>query len=228
MAAPQEMAQLVACLAAEGYWVYAPRLNGHGTAPEDLADRSFQDWVTSVDEGYAMLANCCPRVVVGGFSTGAGLALDLAARGRDIAGVFAVCPPFVLQNGASRLAPAVNAWNQLLDRVRVSSGKMEFVENHPEHPDINYRRNPVRGVRELSRLMDGLEDRLPHIASPALVIQSLGDPVVDFRGTWRLFERLGTAEKEFFLFHFNRHGILLGEGVERVHRAVVEFVARVT
>jgi esterase/lipase len=227
MAAPLEVAQLAARLAADGYWVYAPRLKGHGTAPEDLADCSRHDWIASVDEGYAMLANCCPRVVVGGFSTGAGLALDLAARGLAVAGVFAVCPPFVLHDGASRLVPAVDAWNKLLDRVRVSTGKMEFVENRPENPHINYKRNPVRGVRELSRLMDGLEDRLARITAPALVVQSLGDPVVDYRGTWRLFDRLETADREFFLFHFNRHGILLGEGADRVHRVVAEFVARV-
>lgn len=227
MAAPLEMAQLAAHLAAKGYWVYAPRLKGHGTAPEDLAGCTRNDWIASVDEGYAMLANCCPRVVVGGFSTGAGLALDLAARGLEIAGAFAVCPPFALQDASSRLVPAVDAWNRLLERVNVSAGKMAFVENHPENPHINYKRNPVRGVRELSRLMDGLEERLARIAAPTLVVQSLGDPVVDYRGTWRLFEGLGTADKEFFLFRYDRHGILLGQGAERVHQAVAEFVARV-
>jgi esterase/lipase len=227
MAAPLEVAGLAAHLAAEGYWVYAPRLYGHGTAPEDLAARTRRDWIASVDEGYAMLASCCPRVVVGGFSAGAGLALDLAARGLEIAGVFAVCPPFALQDGSSRLVPAVDAWNKLLERVHVSAGKMEFVQNHPENPHINYKRNPVRGVRELSRLMDEVAERLARIAVPALVVQSLGDPVVDYRGTWRLFENLGTAEKEFFLLHFNRHGILLGEGADRVHRMVADFVRRV-
>jgi len=227
MAAPLEVAQLAAHLAAEGYRVYAPRLKGHGTAPEDLATCTRHDWIASVDEGYAMLAASCPRVVVGGFSTGAGLALDAAARGLEIAGVFAVCPPLALQDGSSRLVPAVDAWNKLLDWAHLSAGKMEFVENHPENPHINYKRNPVRGVRELARLMDGLADRLARIAVPTLVIQSLGDPVVDYRGTWRLFEGLGTSDKEFFLFHFNRHGILLGDGAERVHRVVAEFVARV-
>jgi esterase/lipase len=103
---------------------------------------------------------------------------------------------------------------------------MEFVENQPENPHINYRRNPVRGVRELSRLMESLAHRLAHITPPALVVQSLGDPVVDYRGTWRLFEGLGTVDKELFILQFNRHGILLGEGAGRVHRLVAEFVAR--
>jgi esterase/lipase/1-acyl-sn-glycerol-3-phosphate acyltransferase len=227
MAAPLEVAELVTHLGDRGYWVYAPRLCGHGTAPEDLAASSYADWVTSVDEGYALLASRCRQVVVGGFSTGAGLALDLAARGLAVAGVFAVCPPFSLQDFSSRFAPAVDMWNKLLDRVHMAAAKKEFVENHPENPHINYKRNPIRGVRELSRLMDGLDDRLGDIAAPTLVVQSLGDPVVNYRGAWRLFNQVGTEDKEFFVLHFNRHGILLGEGAERVHRAVAEFLTRV-
>jgi esterase/lipase/1-acyl-sn-glycerol-3-phosphate acyltransferase len=227
MAAPLEVAGLVEDLAARGYWVYAPRLQGHGTAPEDLARRRFADWVTSVDEGYALLANSCTAVVAGGFSTGAGLALDLASRAVPLAGVFAVCPPFSLQEFASRLAPAVDIWNKLLDRVHLGAAKKVFVENRPENPQINYHRNPIRGVRELSRLMDGLEDRLAAVRIPSLVVQSLGDPVVDYKGTWRLFNRLGAADREFVLLHFQRHGILLGPGAERVYRTIADFVARV-
>jgi len=207
--------------------VYAPRLKGHGTAPEDLAVRRYQDWITSVDEGYALLANSCRKVVAGGFSTGAGLALDLAARGVPLAGVFAICPPLSLQDFASRLVPAVDIWNKLLDRVRLGSAKKEFVENHPENPHINYHRNPISGVRELSRLMDDLDDRLESIQTPTLVVQSLGDPVVDYKGSWRLFNRVAAADRELYIFHFQRHGILLGPGAGRVYRAIGDFVDRV-
>ncbi|MFC1882870.1 alpha/beta hydrolase, partial [Thermodesulfobacteriota bacterium] len=66
-----------------GFWVYVPRLKGHGTSPNDLAARSYQDWMVSIDRGYAIISSICDRVVVGGFSTGAGLALDLAVRVKE-------------------------------------------------------------------------------------------------------------------------------------------------
>ena len=75
MAAPLEVRELAEYLNGLGFWVYVPRLKGHGTSPEDLATRSFQDWRASVDRGYAIISSICKNVVAGGFSTGAGLAL---------------------------------------------------------------------------------------------------------------------------------------------------------
>lgn len=224
MAAPAEVEALGRYLAKRGYWVYMPRLKGHGTSPEDLAGCSFQDWIRSLEEGYIVIRNLCRRVVVGGFSTGAGLALELASRVSDIAGVFAVSTPLRLQYAASRLAPMVDGWNRLMDRVRWEEAKKEFVENRPENPDINYSRNPIAGVRELERLMGGLEPRLGDIRIPALVVQSQQDPVVHPKGSERIFQMLGSVDKQYMAFNFNRHGILLGEGAERVHRVIAEFV----
>lgn len=226
MASPLEVKELAAFLGRQGFWVFAPRLKGHGTSPDDLATRTHQDWIRSVEQGYAIIRNACHRVVVGGFSTGAGLALELAARIKDLAGVFAVSPPLRLQDFNSRFVPAVNSWNRFMRKVRWEGAAKEFVENKPENPHINYVRNPVSGVRELGRLMESLETKLPQITTPALVIQAFKDPIVDHRGSRRLYERLGSTDKQYILFNFNRHGILLNQGAEKVHQVVGEFLKR--
>ena len=224
MAAPMEVRKLADYLAQRGLWVYAPRLKGHGTAPEDLAQRKYMDWVQSVEEGYAAISSICKRVVVGGFSTGAGLALDLATRIDRLAGVFAVSAPLRLQDLAARFVSAVDVWNRLMDIFPGEGAKKEYVVNNPENPHINYLRNPISGVRELERLMDRLEPRLPDIKVPALVLQSDGDPVVHPKGSKRIFDQLGSEDKQYLLFNFDRHGILLGEGSERVHRVIWHFI----
>ncbi|MDF1592510.1 MAG: alpha/beta fold hydrolase [Desulfobacterales bacterium] len=224
MASPLEVKELAEYLGRQGLWVFAPRLKGHGTSPADLATRTYKDWVKSVDLGYGIIRNHCRRVVVGGFSTGAGLALDLAARIKDIAGIFAVSPPMRLQDFSSKFVPAVDGWNRIMKRVHWEGAQKEFVENRPENPHINYVRNPVAGIRELERLMEALAPKLGEITSPALVIQSRRDPVVDPKGSRRAFEQLGSADKAYTLFNFNRHGILLGPGAERVHRAINDFI----
>jgi esterase/lipase len=71
-----------------------------------------------VDEGYAVIKSLCDWVV-GGFSTGAGLALDLAARVNDVKGVFTICSPMRIRFLSSRFAPAVDVWNRLLKKIRV-------------------------------------------------------------------------------------------------------------
>jgi esterase/lipase len=224
MAAPLEVKELAEYLGRLGLWVYVPRLKGHGTSPDDLATRTYQDWRTSVDRGYAIISSICKRVVAGGFSTGAGLALDLTARVPEIIGVFAVSAPLRLKDFSSRFAPAVDMWNRLMERARQVGAKKEFVENKPENPHINYLRNPISGVVELERLMDDLEARLPDLNVPALVVQSGRDPVVDPKGSRKIFDLIGSDDKEYVLFNFERHGILLGENSHRVHRAIGQFL----
>lgn len=224
MAAPLEVKELANYLGRRGFWVYVPRIKGHGTSPEDLATRKYTDWMESVDEGYAVISNLCRRVVAGGFSNGAGLALDLTARIEDVEGVFAVCPPLRLKDFSSKFVPALDFWNKFMDKVHIDSGQKEFVENNPENPHINYLRNPISGLRELERLMDSIESKLSAIQTPTLVIQSYGDPVVDQRGSRKVFELLGSEDKSYILFNFDRHGILLGDGAHRVHKAIADFI----
>jgi len=224
MATPLEVKGLATYLQRKGYWVYTPRLRGHGTSPEDLALRTYEDWLLSVEEGYALVSNVCDRVVVGGFSTGAGLALHLAARIKDITGVFAIAAPLRLQDLGARFASTLDAWNRLMDKIGKGSIKKEFVNNSPENPHINYHRNPISGVSEIEKLMESLYPLLPSISVPSLVVQSENDPVVDPKGSKKIFKRLGSVDKKYTLFNFDRHGILLGEGSERVYQTIGEFV----
>lgn len=226
MSAPREVAELAAYLNERGFWVYQVRLRGHGTSPEDLAVRSGADWVDSVDLGYALLSASCEQVVLGGFSFGGGVALDCASRVKDVAGVFAVCPPQRLLDISSRFAPAVTVWNRLMDVFRYQWAKKEYVETLPERPQINYSRLPVSGVRELERFMRELEPKLSRIEAPVLVLQSDGDPVVDPRGSRRLFEMIGSKDKGYRSFPIERHGILAGPGSDDVHAAIAGFIDR--
>jgi esterase/lipase len=169
----------------------------------------------------------CKRVFLVGFSFGGGLALDCAARNRNVAGVVAVCPPLRLQDFSSRFAPSLDIWNRLMAAVHYKKGQHEFLEITSEHPDINYHRLPVAGLAALEKFMSELEEKLPDITAPALIIQSQGDPIVDPQGTRLLFERLASPQKEYRLFDLARHGILLGEGAGKVHTAIGEFIEKI-
>ena len=224
MAAPYEVRELAEYLGERGLWVYAPRVKGHGTSPEDLAGRKYQEWIKSIDDGYAILTTICNRVVAGGFSNGAGLALELATRIPNLSGIFAICPPLKLKDISSKLVPAIDAWNRLMDRFHREGAKKEFVENNPENPHINYSRNPVSGIRELERFMESIEPMIPSVKVPALVIQAHGDPVVNPKGSQKVYELLGSQNKSYMVLNINRHVIVLGEGSHMVHKAVGDFV----
>lgn len=227
MAAPLEVKALAQFLGGKGYSVCVPRLKGHGTSPKDLACRTYMEWVLSVEEAYAIIKNTCDRVVMGGFSTGAGLALDMCTRVSDVSAVFAISPPLKLQHFSTRFVPAVNLWNRLMKRLSIESAQKEFVENNPENPHINYHQNPISGLMELERLMDDLEPKLSRITVPAIVIQGYGDPVVDPEGSRQVFELLGSEDKEYLMVRSDRHGIINGEKAWRIYQAVEFFLDRV-
>ncbi|MBU1340290.1 MAG: alpha/beta fold hydrolase [Proteobacteria bacterium] len=226
MAAPEEMKAFAQYLHEKSFTVYVPRLKGHGTAPEDLAKTTYEQWIESVDEAFVVLRHSCKKIIVGGFSTGAGLALELSTRVEDIAAVFAVAPPMQLQDLGSYFVPAIDAWNAMIRKIHLTTIAKEFIENHPENPHINYVRNPIAGIHQLEKLMEHLEPRLKTIHNPTLVIQSRKDPVVNPKGTLKLFEQLGSQIKEYYVFDYNRHGILIGEGVQRVYKAIENFIVQ--
>lgn len=226
LAAPLEMAELATYLHNKGLTVYLVRLRGHGTSPEDLAERTGTEWIDSVDRGYALMSALCKRVVIGGFSFGGGLALDAATRINNLAGVFAACPPLRLRARSARLAPIVAIWNRVKELAHLHGHKKEFIDITPEHPHINYLRLPLQGMWELERFMKSLEERLHEVKVPTLLLQSDGDQTVDPKGTEQIFEHLGSTDKAYRTFAHDRHGILLGEGSEQVHAEIGSFIDR--
>jgi esterase/lipase/1-acyl-sn-glycerol-3-phosphate acyltransferase len=225
MSAPIEMAPLAGYLGQQGITVYVPRLTGHGTSPEDLAACTFSDWLDAVDAGYAIIRSRCRHVIVGGFSTGAALALDLVSRNDGVLGAFAVCPPRRLQDPSLKKSLAVDFWKLLKGKVRGGMDReKEFIENTPENPLTSYRRNPVSGIREIERLMERLDARLPAIQTPTLVVHAHRDPVALPEESKRIFDLIGADEKTYVLFNFDRHGILSGSGAPRVYRVIRDFI----
>ena len=228
MAAPEEIRPLADYLYKRGYSVYGARLRGHGTAPEDLASSKWQKWYDSASRAYIIMKNCGESIAVGGFSTGAGIALLQAANkpGR-YAGVISINAPLKLQNISSKFSSMFVAWNKLLSKINTAKGKMEFIANEPENPHINYLRNPVSGVNELEKLMNLVEERLKYIKDPTLIIQGSHDPVVNPKSGHEIYEKLGARQKQLVLIDADHHGILRGKEAEQVNTKVLEFLRNI-
>lgn len=229
MAAPEEIRPLADYLYKNGYNVYGARLRGHGTAPEDLAIRKWDKWYSSASRAYIIMKNSIKQFSICGFSMGGGIALLQAAnKPGKFAGVIAINAPLKLKSVASKFAPIVNLWNKLLSKIHVDKVKMEFVENTPENPEINYVRNPVSGSNELEKLMKEVEDQLKNVKGPALIIQGSDDPVVNPVSGMEIFEKLGTRNKQLLRIYAKHHGILRGEGADKLNAMVLMFLEKVS
>ena len=223
LAAPEEVRPLAEHLHRLGFAVHVPRLPGHGTAPPALAAVTCADWRRAF--GRAVVAMRCRyrQVIVAGFSAGALLALEAAARIPGLLGVIAINPCLRLVGHGTLLVPPLVSVNHLLDSLHLGHTRFDHIVNHAENPEINYGQNYLNGVHQLVKLMALTHDRLSAVASPTLIVQGDHDPVVDPRGAESVRAGLGAEEKELVPMAFARHVIVRGPGSELVLRRVGEF-----
>jgi esterase/lipase len=225
MAAPEEVRQWAIFLHEKGLTVYAPRLSGHGTSSKDLSNRNYHDWLDSIDRGHAILKTCCKNILVAGFSTGAGLALQsVILKPHDFEAVIAISAPLKFKSFSSIFAETLNGFNNFCNIVGMSSLACEFIKNDADNPHINYLRCPVSSFVQLKRLMKKVRKSLPDIFIPALVIQAKNDPKVAPESGPAIFKLLGTDKKHFSWIDYNMHGIVRGEIASEVFKEVESFL----
>jgi len=210
LASPAELRAYGDYLVKQGYTVLGIRLKGHGTSPYALRDQSWKDWYGCVQRGFNILKVHCSRIFVVGFSTGGALALKLAAEHYpEMIGVVAISVPQKFVNPAFMLVPLLHGTNKLVGWVSAFEGVKPFIDNASEHPGINYRNTPVRALYELRLLMAQLDDLLPQISLPVLIMYGDQDPVVSPKGAPVIMDKLGSIHKQIRAIKSGRHGILM-------------------
>lgn len=227
LASPAEVRGFAEKLVTEGYRVHGLRLKGHGTSPWDLRDRSWEDWHRSLRKGYELMAGLCAQIAIVGFSTGGALALRHAAEDpTGLQGVAAVAVPLKFQNKNMVFVPLMHRANRLVRWVSSYEGIMPFrASENTEHPQVNYRHMPIRGLYELRRMVDELKDKLPLVRCPVHLLQGDEDPVVVSESAGLIHDLLGTEEKEMEIIPSKRHGILYDD-VGVTHQLIIDFLAR--
>ena len=227
MAAPEEVREWAEFLHQKGLTVYAPRLSGHGTSSSDLAARNYYDWLDSVDRGHAILKKCCKKIIVAGFSTGAGLALQtVISKPRDFEAVISVSAPLHFKRFSSKFAETLNAFNRLCLRRGLEGMAKEFMKNNADNPHINYLLCPVSAFVQVKKLMKKVHRSLDKIRIPALVIQANRDPKVEPQSGPAIFKHLGSEQKHFAWVDYHMHGVVRGQVAKEVFQEVDMFLAR--
>ncbi|MDA0656606.1 MAG: alpha/beta fold hydrolase [Proteobacteria bacterium] len=224
LASPAELRSLGEKIHAAGYPVIGVRLEGHGTSPWDLSDRSWRDWLESVRRGHRIMAAFADRICLVGFSMGASLALQLAAEQPEkLAGVAAVSAPIKFRSRGLAFVPLLHGANTMARWVPTVEGVMQFQPNDSEHPDINYRSIPIRGLYELRQTVVGLNRALPLVSVPTLVVQGTEDEIVDSKSAEIIMKNLGSETKELHMVEAKRHGIL-HENIGGCQETVLSFI----
>jgi carboxylesterase len=203
---PTEMRFITNGLARAGYTVYCPQLAGHGGSEADIKETTWEDWYASAEEALFRLRKDCDVIVVGGLSTGAVLALMLAARHpNDVHGAALLAPTFWLNGWLipwyarlfriicnKRLAnmigfPDLRPHGIKDERIR------EFIRNALFSGDgsvAGLPSTPGGAVLEHRRLVNAVRTEIGNIHQPALIIHPREDDYADLDNAWYLQRNL--------------------------------------
>jgi alpha-beta hydrolase superfamily lysophospholipase len=213
---PYSVRGLAETFYAQGYYVLALRLPGHGTVPSALVDVSWQDWYAAVvlaARYAAAKAGPGKPFLMGGHSTGAALVTLYALRALDnpalprpqrlylVSAAIGISPFAGLSNVLARLA--FIPWFE----------KSRWLDVLPEYDPYKYNSFPVNAANQIHRLTRALRAALEagrdkgrlDAMPPLLVFQSVVDSTVTAAEVVRgLLAYLPSHGDELVVFDVNR------------------------
>jgi len=214
------MRPLATALAASGCSVELPLLPGHGTSVDDMLATRWSDWSSTAESAYAELADRCDRIVVAGLSMGGSLAVWLAERHDDIAGVIVVNPI---------LDPPAESFREML-RQMVEAGAVSLpgigsdiaMESAAESA---YDATPIEPLLSLFEALDEIAPRLGDLRCPVLLLSSRKDHVVPTE-SGDLLARDAAGPVERVWLERSLHVATLDYDAPELEARAVEFVSK--
>lgn len=219
-----EVRPLAEMLHQEGHSVMAPLLPGHGTRPEDALKVRKADWLRAADQAYQSLNARAHKVVVGGESMGALLALHLAGMYPEIAGVVTFAPAIHVsgQWRAVLLAPFVKIQPKYYLPDENSSPATDVL------PWQGYNVLPIPAVAQFYWLQQQVRRELKSVRQPALIFQGRLDSTIDPDGANTVLNRLGSSDKKLIWLENSGHTLLLGKQHNQIYQDTLAFIQRAT
>lgn len=197
-----------------GYTTLGIRLPGHGTQVNDLRRPAWRDWLVAVEDGLNLLRGMSDHIYVAGLSMGGVLTLIAASRYK-VQGVAALSTPYGLTRD----------W-----RVRFMRPLGLFVPKFKKpaavgnRAETSYAYFVPHAIAEAADLAKLMQEGLPKINVPVLLIQSHGDKMIEPNALDLLSEHLVTPSKETLWLEKSGHVITMDVEREIVYERVARFI----
>ncbi len=220
---PREMRLMGEYLRPFGWTIYAPRLAGHGTSPEDLVRCKWHDWLASVEDGIDLLQQTCSQVYVIGLSMG-GLLSIIAAERYAVNGLVAISTPYRLPTDwRIPLIPVVKYFMPMAGKGESDWHDPANAIGHSAYPGW-----PTAAIPELLKVVAAMYVSEPKVKVPALLIQSTHDGSVPQEHAQLHYAHLGSADKEIFFVQNSGHVITRDTDRTLAFEKTAQFIQRVS
>jgi carboxylesterase len=207
-------------LLAAGITVYAPLLPGAGTCAADLARTRAADWVHAAEDHLGSLRERCETLCVVGLSMGAILTLYLGATSPEL--VDGIVP---INGGVRFYSPEMArlAFRRDLPEI-IPSWEEEWLLKDRSQVEVAYREMARTTLPDVLGLAKAVEELLPTLTVPVLLIQSEEDRVLPPENGPYMLERIASADKRLVWLPNSYHVGTMDHDRELVVSEVVAFV----
>ncbi|MFN8412115.1 MAG: alpha/beta fold hydrolase [Anaerolineales bacterium] len=226
---PKEMRWMGEYLNKQGLTCLGIRLNGHATHPEDMRRSHWTDWTASVEDGYHLLSGSVDRIYLVGLSMGGVLSLLMSTKFAErVAGVVAISTPYQLPNDYPLwLLKLYSLFVKDAPKSNEVPGASWFdKEAFASH--ISYPKNPLSSVAQLKLLLNEMQNALPELRKPVMLIHSKDDPYVLPENMEKIYAGLVNATDKTKLYVTGSGHVVTRDAARgQVFETALEFIRRV-
>lgn len=212
-----------------GWTVQGILYPGHDRPSAQMPASTWPQWYEAVVTAFQALQESYSTVAVVGFSTGGTLALHLAYH-YSVDALVLLAPflriyrPWFFPVRPETLVQSLGRWIPWVPRRSLPIRDRPLRQAAEEA--CFFKSFNLQAVGSALDLIAQVEQELPMITTPTLILQSRADTIVDPQGAQRIYENLGSPDKELHWLKDSDH--LLPLDVERgqVFTKVVAFLGR--
>lgn len=168
----------------QGFNVVTVLLEGHGTTPEALNSGNMAAWRDQIDHAVKQAGPLGDKVMVGGYSFGATLALDAGSRLKDQVGGIALHSPMLVADKEVNAKVRARPTNEKVPVEKRVWTNDKADENKPGIDGFTYQRTPTKAY---INMLDEVESLRPmwreKIDVPIYVTYGEADRIANPNGT---------------------------------------------
>lgn len=217
---PRSMKDWGRYLADAGYTVSVPRLPGHGTSWQEMNKTRWEDWYGEAERELRDLSRRCNEVFVMGLSMGGSLALRLAEKNPEIAGI-------VLVNAAVHTE---RPDRHLLPYLRHVVPAFPGITNDIKKPGVDeggYTKIPLQAAYSLQQLWAKVREDITEVHQPLLLFRSTDDHVVEASNSEWILNNVASDDITFIELENSYHVATLDYDAELIFAESAAFIERV-
>jgi len=222
---PYDMKELASFLSERGFSVKAPLLAGHGRHWVELEKYTHYDWWKSVEDEVLEGSKRFKNIFLVGYSFGANLSLDLAARyPEQVKGVVALgTSVFLRKEFISRLLlPIIHFLFRRYKKTYIKKKQMPAYENTGCYVLV-----PTKSIYEFNYFRKHFTRKeLSKVKVPTLIIHSKDDSITHPLSSQYVHDKIGSETKELLFLDDVNHNPLTSTRKDIIFGKIEEFLRK--